>query len=161
MSRPPVNIRAYRPKEDESFVMHSWLRHFHQSHCPAPDGEKAKRVKYMGNTRYFGHYQPLVSALLAKPSTQVLIACDPRPEESAFIFGWICYTHVQGQFPRMVHYMYVKDLYRRSGVARFLATTAGITPESEVLYTFEADTAKHLAPKVAAAEYYPIERYLR
>jgi GNAT superfamily N-acetyltransferase len=60
----------------------------------------------------------VVERLLERPGVVTLVARDP--ECSALAYGWVCF---EPQL-ELVHWLYVKHAYRRSGLARALLSEA-------------------------------------
>lgn len=104
-------------KEDVSFVMDSWLRSFRKS-------------PYSGvvpRNLYVQVYSECIRQLLAR-GARLMVACNPEAPEQ--ILGFICY-----ESPGVLHYVYVKELYRDSGIAKSLVAYAGLDRKT-MRYTF-------------------------
>ena len=128
-------IRRMQPG-DLHFVLDSWLR----SH--RPDHPNLKQQQF------FTLFRPLVTKVLAKPETRVLVACDP--EDERHIVGWLAYTPPIDPIDRTtVHYAYVRSVYRGYGCGRALAEAVDMA-RGFVAYTCPSKTALALAEKVGA-----------
>lgn len=110
-------IREYRP-EDEDFVYHALLNSFRRSHFrgPWPTDIYYKAGRYS--------IDRLVGAE-ARWGCRTIMAWSPADAGSGFdLYG---YAIVESGFDRpVVHYVYVKDAWRRRGFARRLLAAAGI-----------------------------------
>lgn len=116
---------------DERFVLDAWVRSFRMSHyagmIPVEDYHRLQ-------TRW-------VQRLLNRDGVSVTIACNA--EDTDQIFGFLC-SEVGFSLP-VVHYVYVKDDFRRLaskisrcryGVATQLMHHKGIEPRRSYYYTF-------------------------
>lgn len=104
-----VKFRDHRDA-DINLVLNSWLKTLHKSigrafHKNIPPGI------------YFPQMQEKIKAIIARSS--LLIASNPNDEDH--VFGWICYER-----PAVVHYIYVKQPYRRFGLAQAIFNKAEI-----------------------------------
>lgn len=90
-------IRAARPDE-QRFIASSWVASYAESDF----------ARQLARADYFAGQNRLVDAILARASVRV----DERDD---IIAGWACTEGAD-----VVHYVYVRQLYRREGVARGL-----------------------------------------
>ncbi len=136
-----------RPAEegDTSLVFNSWLRSYRSS----------PRVAGTPSALYYRYHHELVARLLERDESAVLCACDPRRSQK--VHGWLCFEWAGSVL--VVHYAYVKQIWRHKGIARLLADAAGFEPGISVAYTFESKAAPHVA-RLVGAEYVPAEEYL-
>ena len=142
--QPPVLFRPYQ-SSDLAFVASSWLLSYRSS----------QPTKYIGNDDYYATLHPLVEALArgvrGTGTATTLLAVNP--EDSDQIYGWVSYGHL-GPVP-VLHYVYVKELFRRQKIATQLLDQAGFTHGSAFFYTFLPRGAEHLRPLYPAAAYNP------
>jgi len=124
---------------DEPFVVSSWLKSYRNSHS----------TRYISNDDYYATLHPLVEGLARGAAT--LLAVNPQDPEQ--IYGWVCHEHI-GSVP-VLHYLYVKEIFRRGKIATQLLTQAGFTPDSAFYYTFLPRGAEHLRPHYPNAAYNP------
>ncbi len=127
---------------DRNFVADSWLRSSRQDHPMVP------------TQFYFAHRRPLVHRLLDSESTEVIVCsdlADPR-----HICGWLAVANVKRAVP-VIHYAYVKNVYRGFGVLWRLLSSAGIGRDCAVVYTAQSKVASALAAKHHSATYCPLE----
>jgi GNAT superfamily N-acetyltransferase len=99
----PLIIRPMCPG-DVPLVLNSWLKSYRD--CPATWG--------VGNDDYFRVQKAVISKLLGR--CNVAIACDTADPDQ--IFGWLAWEETPGEV--VVHYIYVKHLFQRMGVAKQL-----------------------------------------
>lgn len=96
-------LALYRTGEagDEAFVYSSWLK----SYAKALGGTAGPRAAY------FASQHERIERLLARPGTQVLVACDPS--DAREVWGYVVLeVRPQGN---VVHWAYVKQMFRRFG----------------------------------------------
>lgn len=124
----PRNLRAPRPG-DMPFILDSWQRSFSRS----PFAGVVPNSKWMETAR------TLVSALLAR-GAKLVVACNPEDEDQ--ILGWACAEEDDRKC--VVHYVYVKDPYRKDGLStELLGALLPVEPEEKpTFYTHRqaADT---------------------
>jgi hypothetical protein len=77
--------------------------------------------------------------LLAR-GMKVVMAVNPSDPDQ--IIGWIAFE------PGLLHFVFVKDILRRSGVAKQLMASANFDPSQPVLHTFRTPDAKYLGKLV-------------
>lgn len=92
--------------EDEAFIFNSWL----MSH--RENGDWPKRVS---KNRYFAEQKLTITKLLAKSRT--IVACNAH--RAWQVFGLIVF-----EAPGTLHWVFVKQPYRREGIAKRLALEA-------------------------------------
>lgn len=131
---------------DTGLVMSSWMRSW----------KRGPNTKRMDSRAYWDYARALIEKLLKRDDVKLRIA--HAPHDVAEIYGWMCWSVVEGL--AVVHYAYTKQEARKRGVMRRLATEAGISPASTVAYTFRSPATAHIVGRVAEAEYYPVERFV-
>lgn len=117
-------IRPAKPDESEiNFIVQTWLRtHKKHSHF----------FKDVPDSRFFLHRDLVVKALLVR--AQVRVAA--LPDSDVTILGWICWETLSDE--TLLHYIYVKDAFRNSGVGRSLLATV---PPGKVVVTHRTNDA--------------------
>jgi len=100
-----VALRPARP-EDESIIFHAWLLAHRES------GDWPKRLS---SRRYFAEHKVTIMKILAR--AQTVVACNADREWQ--VFGFIVFEK-----PRILHWVFVKQIYRREGIAKQLALEA-------------------------------------
>jgi GNAT superfamily N-acetyltransferase len=133
----PLAIRPAEP-DDLPFIADSYAHSYRASHwagtVPMHVWQRVARESF--------------AWLLEEHEPMVLVAGEPKGPD---LYGWIAVQRglVAPQRVRdggrwqtrtlplgpIVHYVYVKEAYRRIGVARSLLRSAGVDPQSEVLMT--------------------------
>lgn len=106
-------------ESDISFIFNSWLKSFR---------ETSKSVS-ISSVVYYANHHKMIEGLLKK--CDVTIACEQQ--NPAHIFGYICAEKVTGV--DVIHFTYVKESYRRLGMARLLCEAAGVDLAKPVFFT--------------------------
>lgn len=96
------NIRTTKP-EDYNFILSSWLQSY------------AKSLHHTPNSIVYDNHRPLIETCLKDPRVETLVATS---DDSDQILGYLCH-----QGTRM-HYIYVKHVFRRMGVAKAIVAAA-------------------------------------
>lgn len=100
-------VRALQ-EMDLPFVFSSWLRSYKEQSA------FAKRIK--NDVYYFWHHQ-MIEVILKKPSMRGIVA--HVQDEPDIILGYLIYEVVNGE-PKVVHYCFIKEPFRRLGIAKLL-----------------------------------------
>lgn len=117
---------------DVPFIFNSWLRSYKESYF----------AKGIAGSIYYTEHHKLIEQLLK--SCTVYIACDNS--DSSSIFGYICAEEIDGIF--VTHFIYVKETYRKLGVATMLVKHFGVTPgEKASIYTHKTKIGHSIAEK--------------
>ncbi len=126
-----LRIRAGIPA-DVPLVTNSWLRSFRFSAW----------ARDMSNRTYYFYHHRVLEELL--PRSTVLVAVSPEDPDA--IYGWCCAEVVDTAV--VIHYVYVKESYRRLGVARALVKTLLDAERPPlVLYTHQTKASREVAPR--------------
>jgi GNAT superfamily N-acetyltransferase len=113
---------------DANFVRSSWKKSYYHQH---PEKDRADIARILDRT---------IDALEKSGELRTLVACSlDRPD---FILGFACYD------TRAVHYVYVRELHRKNGVARELVKQAGHSPAPTVCthWTRAVEAYQHAHP---------------
>lgn len=107
----PVTIRplVLTAETERNFVLQSWVR----------AGRQSQWATLMGSATYYRGQQSVVERLVTTATVRVA-EVEGRPGELA---GWACGEHHKTQ-GLVLHFVYVKQVYRRLGVARALIGAA-------------------------------------
>ncbi len=108
--------------------MDSWLRSFRDSWFAGT----------IPNDLYYDLYRKIITERVRGRTGAKTYVCV-APDDDSVILGFACVEP-----PGIVHYVYVKDVFRKKGVARALVTHAGIREPAQ--YTFRT---KHGANAVS------------
>lgn len=134
----PTKLRL-ADKEDVGFIFNSWLKSYRNSLFAKP----------ISNTVFFAEHHKVIEKL-AKTS-QILVACNK--EDPAQIYGYACAERVDGVF--VLHYIYVKQHFRRFGIGKLLLNSFDHNFEEEAaVYTHHTKIAEKLAAKYSLV-YHP------
>lgn len=128
---------------DEVFITSSWVSSFKWS----------KHVGVIPNHAYHDIYESVVGEILDRKGIEVAVAVNPEePDPRYEIYGYIV---AETGFKRpVVHYLYVKEVFRNQGVARSLLAHAGIDHYRWFYYTFKTDVATRLCePEHGSSRY--------
>ena len=99
----PIQLRTALA-EDVGFIFNSWLKSYRSSDV----------VKPIMNEVFFAEQHRLIEHLITQH--KVIIACNAdNPDQ---VYGFICAGATEGIFT--VHYIYVKQAFRRMGIAKML-----------------------------------------
>lgn len=90
---------------DVPFIFSSWLQSYRDS----------EEVRNIGNDAYFGGHHKVIAELAQRPEAKCFVAC--ASDFPAQIFGW---AYGESGAETVLHYVYVKQQYRRMGIARGL-----------------------------------------
>lgn len=135
-----IGIRPYRP-EDKNFVYSTWLNNFkHSSYF-------AKRIK---PSIFFKGHQAVIDTLFLKSQFKVFIA-HPRGDEDT-ILGYIA---CEPNEPTVVHFTFVKDAFRRMGVAGALYKHTGVNWDKMIFthWTYPVDEMIRKNPEMTYNPY--------
>lgn len=134
-----------KPSESDrcSFVVSHWSSSYKKSHQAGSIWhEDYAEIMHKQIDGYFKHHD--LKAILACEAT------DPR-----FIYGFIV-GDVSETIP-VVYYVYVKESYRRAGIARALFTALGVDPHERLVYVKSTPDAIELKSKLPLARFNPNE----
>lgn len=122
-----------RPATDEDvpFLFNSWLRCYRHS----------AQTRGIENPVYFAQHHLLLEGLCKRAT--ITIACNPS--DIAQIYGYIAYEEIEGLL--VIHFIYMKELYRKLGIGSILAESAGFKKEAPVLFTHRTYSADFLTQK--------------
>lgn len=127
-------------EEDYNFVIQSWLKSYkHNSYF-------CKRIR---DNIYYKYHHKVITQILARASTSVLIAIDPVEK---VILGYLVTEKFENK--DLVHYAYVKTSFRDLGIGGSLLKESGINP-FEVLFSHWTKDTDGLIEKYKGATYVP------
>jgi GNAT superfamily N-acetyltransferase len=113
----PVKFREIQ-ETDLPFVFNSWLKSYRNS----------KEGKLLKNDQYFLEQKNRIEALLEW--SKVVVASDP--EDEWHVFGYAVATQVQGT--SILHYVYVKQPFRKLGIGKALVNAVS-EPNAPAVFT--------------------------
>ena len=98
--------------------------------------------------------------ILARPGVATIVAYHPGAEPGVSdLYGWIAVAPAEdGKRPRpkLVLYVYVKEHYRRMGIARGLLRQAGLEPDDAFEYAAKTAVVSKLRNKLPCARWNPL-----
>lgn len=132
-------------ESDHACIYATWLNSYRHN------SSFAARI---GNSVYFASQHSVIERLLERG--RVLVATIE--EDPDVILGWCCYEphndEIEGlEIPAVIHYVYVKPNFRKSGVAKSLLDGARL---DGAMYTHETNAvASFLRPKMRKMVFNP------
>jgi GNAT superfamily N-acetyltransferase len=148
---------AFRPASSESdltFVISSWLdatKHSYSAGLIAMDD-------------WYAVMWPQYVKASKRDGMQTIVAYEET--DAGFLYGCIVADPTDQRipekdgsvrwYPGLVLFVFVKQSYRREGIARQLFKQAGIEPHRQFLYGCNTQQASRLASKVPAARFNPL-----
>lgn len=123
---------AYRPAtaRDLAFVIKSWVRSY------AAD----KRAGSMTRARLVAAIRGTIDDLLHQPTTRLMLAVNALAPDQ--IWGFVCFD-VGRDFP-VLHFVYVKSLFRECGIGSGLVARAREDKPGVIRYTFDTADRRHV-----------------
>jgi GNAT superfamily N-acetyltransferase len=125
-----VAFRPYRPSTDIGFLFAAWIGSYKTSDWA---GVVCDHVTY-------AIHKATINQLLAR-GMKVVMAVNPDDEDQ--ILGFVAY-----EVGPVLHFCFVKDVFRRQGVAKQLLEAAGIDRTGPVFHTFRTDDARYLGRRL-------------
>ena len=114
MEGPQIGIRPYNPATDEGFIFDSWLKSYKFM---------SQFAKNIPSETYYPSHRQIITGIIARPTTEVLIA---HPEDDAdVILGYMVKERVS---VHVIHYVFIKEGFRRMGIAKRLMEHGEIAP---------------------------------
>lgn len=132
---------AHRPVtlDDHDFVVSTWSISYKRSHSAgiiqADDWAEVMR--------------PQIVKVLARPGMRAILAYAKK--DADYFYGWIAGD--TSQPVPLVAYVYVKEAYRRQGIARGLFDALGIDPTRPFTYACKTGIVSELSSKIPFARF--------
>lgn len=128
---------AFRPAAgpgtaDRRFIVSTWSSSYKKSH----------QAGIIHTDRWAEKMHPEFNGILELPDARTLIAYEETDPD--FFYGWIAGDTSENT--PVVFYVYVKESYRRAGIARALFGALGIDPTKYFVYVCGVPLAKTLVP---------------
>lgn len=123
---------AYRGarQPDINFILSSWIKSFRTWNAG------------MHNHHYYIGQQAVVAALAE--TSKIIVCCEAEPSEGKFIFGWVCGVMDVPNDTLTLHYIYVKNGYRRAGIGQSLLDQIGWQKTTRIVATHWSHIVKEL-----------------
>lgn len=137
---------AFRPAAapDLPFVIFSWLASFRDSHYAG----------LIAMEDWRDVMEPQILKALARPGVEVFVAYHPDEEDkTADLYGWLAVE--RGHERPFILYCYVKQNFRRMGIARRLFKAAGVDPTCDIAYACKTSVLSRLARVLPRARHTP------
>jgi hypothetical protein len=120
-------------ESDVPFIFNSWLKCYRHSH----------NTRGCENPVYFAQHHVLLEGLCKR--SNIVMACNEN--DISQIYGYVCSEMVENVL--VVHFIYVKEMYRKFGVAAMLAEAVGFKKDAPVFYTHRTYSSEGLEKKFA------------
>lgn len=116
-------VAVLRPlvQADSNFLYSSWIRSFRASSVNAG----------LPGREYHARQKRRIGVILGRPDTAVIVACDPDDDEH--IYGYVVFE--MGEVTAMLHYVYVKESFRRFGLGGVLIDLVKRLPREYFCFT--------------------------
>lgn len=136
---------TFRPmdSDDRQFVISGWSSSF----------RKSPYAGMISNERYSDVMHREIAAILDRPTTRTLVACEPEELDHLgrqFLYGFIAVRSTGAPY---VYYCYVRlgVGFRRRGIARKLLHAADIDEAGPFKYAYRTDVVRDLAARIPLA----------
>lgn len=123
-------FRPYKP-EDIPFIQNSWGSSYYKG---------AEYHRFLAPVEFHHYHRPIRERLLLSQNVAIIVACDPSDED--LILGWILVEKPHKAQGLILHYLYVKEAFKREKLASRLIDRA--LPEGPVMFTHLTDRARKL-----------------
>ena len=127
-----VTFRPLDPDE-MGFVMDSWFRSYRNSEWAG----------VIPNHLYYPTMREMLASLISRGAK--ILAAIAVTEEGERVIGYVC--HENKKMETVLHYLYVKDPYRRAGLGKKLVSLA--TEGPYLLYTHRTRLSRFVLPHSA------------
>lgn len=137
---------AHRPADvgDHRFIVSSWVTSYRDA-----DTSGFIQVEDWHALMY-----PQIEKALARPDVVATVAYETSdPDRGADLYGFIVADVTER--PALVYYLYVKQAYRRSGIARGLFEAIGVDPARPFHYVCSTPMASLLQRKIPMSRWMP------
>jgi GNAT superfamily N-acetyltransferase len=137
-----VNI-SFRPAlpADRPFLVSTWSRSTKLMHSAG----------LISSESWPGVMHPELERILDRDDATALIACER--DDPDYFYGWVA-GDTSGRVP-VLFFVYVKEPYRRTGVARRLLAAIGIDPSQYFIYVSRGSSYPQLASRFRHAKHDP------
>jgi len=130
LSDKPIRIRKAEAS-DVGFIFSSWLKSYRDSFF----------AQNITTTIFYSEHHKVIERLLK--GCDVYVACNDN--DVSELYGFICGERIEGLF--VLHYVYVKQMYRSLGIATMLLNTYSHDSSTAALYTHHNKVSQKLAAK--------------
>ena len=141
----PYTFRSYE-LTDIPFIQSSWGNSYY---------EGVNGHKLLEGQDFHKHHRPIREAILNKPNIAIIVCAST--EDPDLIIGYIIVEKPESSDYSVLHYVYVKQAFKRQGIARELFKRS-IT-KKPVMYTHETITAGRVFTKFKVKNRECLDRY--
>mgnify|MGYP001575937121 FL=1 len=124
----PIGVRS-ATKSDRNFIVNSWLKSFRKTSNQRANG-------------YYANRGPIVVDLVERCASTLFV----DPEENTTIWAWCVWEVLADAL--IVHYVYVRHLFRRNGIAWRLLRTIEADNGLVEYHTHETPVGAMIASKL-------------
>ena len=138
---------AYRPamSVDRNFVTKAWLASWRDSNTAG----------MVSVDTWFEVMTPQVTARLSWPGVRTVVAYEStNTDHASNAYGFVVVD--AEDVPPLVYFVYTKGPYRRSGIARGLLASVGITPTTRFNYVCSTPIVSQLERKIPMSKWTPL-----
>lgn len=136
----PIRYRS-ATKDDLRFILSSWVRSYTHRRKP-PEGMSMKG--YRAGVRL------TIADILRRPTTRAVIACNPLND--ALIWGFSIFDDPDGPGEPVLHYCYVKEVFRGNGIGTELTRLARSGRPGRLRISYRTPACRRFLPE---ADYQP------
>lgn len=133
----PIDITP-AGESDLGLIYGNWLDSFYDAHAAGP----------LPGDVYRASYRETIDRILARAGVRALIARSPRDADA--LYGFVVAA------PGILYYLYVKQPYRRRGIADALMREVGFGRAARFTYLFKTELATALGKRWQGARWDPI-----
>jgi GNAT superfamily N-acetyltransferase len=120
-----IAFRPYNPATDLQFLFKAWISSY----------EKSPWAGTLPQHLSYSVHKATINQLIARG---ISVTMAVNPEDPDQILGFVAAE------PGLLHYIFVKDLFRRQGVASKLMASANFDRSQPLLHTFRTPDARYL-----------------
>ncbi|HRH25107.1 MAG TPA: hypothetical protein PLQ20_02090 [Candidatus Paceibacterota bacterium] len=120
------SFRPYTP-EDLNFIYSSWGSSYYASTIYS---------KVITPKEFHHFHKPIRENIMAKPKATAIVCVST--DDPTLILGWICVEEPPESKAIIMHYIYVKEAFKKEGIATDLIHRA-IPKDKKILYTHRTE----------------------
>ena len=127
---------TYRPYEpqDVNFIQSSWGSSYYKG---------GEFHKWLTPDTFHNYHRPIREKILSQPTLAIIVCCSS--EDKNQIIGWIAVEPLYMTDKFIVHYVYVKQLYKGEGIAKDLFHRS--VPHKPIYFSHMTDKAWKILAK--------------
>lgn len=101
-------LRPYR-ESDLNFIRNSWAKSYYKG---------SEYVKFISPNEFHERHRPIREEILKRPNIALVVACSTDDED--LILGWILIEKPKEKSGTILHYLYVKEAFKKEGISKEL-----------------------------------------